>query len=188
MTEATAAAAPAARRPLRARTNRGRSIREEGIVEAPSKAGRAPTGRKRRGNSRAHDPFYVPTSLIPPGMSLEWKRLTVHGKAVSQTNGEEEDPAYMIEMEEQGWMPATTEQFPALAGRNTVSKTIVRKGMILMMRPVEYTDEARDEDEIAANEQVRQGLAKLSTTGEKEMERRVQKIKRSYERPPVDEE
>lgn len=185
MTEAAQAAAPA-RRPIRARTNRGRSIREEGIVEVEPKAR---TGRKRRGSSRAHDPFYVPKELVPPGMSAEWKRLTVHGKTVSQnSNSDEEDPSYMIEMQEQGWVEATTDQFPSLAGRNAVSKSIIRKGMILMLRPVEYTEEAREEDEFAARGQVKDAFAKLTQTSEGQMDRKVQKLKRSYERPPVDEE
>ena len=182
MSEATAAAV---RRPIRARTNRGRSIREEGIVEADTTPR---TGRRRKGGSRAHDAFYVPANLIPPDMTLEWKRLTVHGKAVSQTNSEEEDPSYMIEMEEQGWVPATTEQFPMLAGKNTTSKSIIRKGMILMMRPKEYTAEAREEDAQAAKDQVRTKMRQLSNTGENEMDRKVQVLKRSYVRPPVDDE
>ena len=184
-------ATEAARRPMRTRSNRGRSIREEGIVEISEKPGRTVAGRtrKRRGAGRAHDPFYVPKDIIPRGMSAEWKRLTVHGKAISSNpDSEEEDPSYMIEMEEQGWVPATTEQFPQLAGKNTTSKSIIRKGMILMLRPVEFTEEARDEDEQVAHEQVQQGLAKLEKTGNRQMERRVQQIKRGYERPPVDEE
>lgn len=189
MTEAaTAPKAAAVRRPMASRTNRGKSIREEGIVEVDDNIAKARTGRKRRGNSRAHDPFYVPLNMIPKGMSAEWKRLTVHGKAVSQQNNEDEDPSYMIEMEEQGWLPATADQFPALVGRNTTSKLIVRKGMILMLRPVEYTEEAREEDEIAANDLVKSGLAKLTKTKDGQLERRVQKIKQSYERPPVEDD
>lgn len=178
--------APPARRAMRsARTNRGKSIREEGIVEAPE---RAKTGRKRRGSSRAHDPFYVPAELIPPGMSAEWKRMTVHGKSVSAKGGDDEDPSYMLEMEDQGWTPATTDQFPGLAGKNVVSKSIVRKGMILMLRPLEYTEEAREEDKQAARSQVKDAFAKLTKTGDGEMDRKVMKLKRSYDRPPVDEE
>lgn len=183
--EAQPAKATAARRPMRARTNRGRSIREEGVIEAD----KPKQGLRRRGNSRSHDPFYIPEDMIPRGMSVEWKRLTVHGKAVSQTNSEEEDPSYMIDMEEQGWSPATTDQFPRMVGKNSTAKAIVRKGMILMIRPKEYTEEARAEDKMAARTQVRQGLAKL-TKGEKknELDREITHLKRGYVRPPAEDD
>lgn len=186
MTEA--ATAQAARRPMRARTARGKSIREEGIVETEVES-RPGTARRRRGNSRAHDPFNIPHELIPPGMSVEWKRLTVHGKAVSQTGGEDEDAAYMIDLEDQGWVPATTDQFPRLVAKNSMAKSIIRKGMILMIRPEEYTDEARAEDKQAARDQVKQGMAKLTKAEAKnELSREVTHLKRGYTRPPVDDE
>jgi hypothetical protein len=157
----------ASRRPARAE-----SIR----AQAPVREVR----RHKRTDSAAGDPFYIPKSMIPKGFDVNWKTVTVYGKPV--------DESVMVEYQEQGWKPATSDQFPRLVVDGAPGKAIFRKGMQLMIRPDYLTKEAQAEDLQIAREQVRDKLRSLTQTGEGEMQRRVQGIKRSYERPPADDD
>lgn len=174
MSNSSAAVAEEAQAPRRARTRppiRSAEIR----AAAPQRETRR---HKRTDNSR--DAFYIPKSVVPKGFTAEWKTVTVHGEA--------KDPSYMVELEEQGWKPATVDQFPMLVPAGYQGKSILRKGMLLMVRPDYLTEEARAEDLQIAREQVRDKLRSLTQTGQGEMDRRVQRVKRSYERPPADDD
>lgn len=97
--------------------------------------------RKRKGGIT--DPFYVPTEIIPDGMSWEWKRHTVIGM-------EERD--HLIALRENGWEPVQAKGHPELPSDGGV---VIHKGMILMERPKHLTLEARNEDYDAARHQMR---------------------------------
>lgn len=158
------------------RNNRAASIRAADTTDGVRKEGT----RRRKRTGLEGDDFYVPQHLIPKGYSVNWKTVQVLGKPV--------DDSILQSYEEQGWEPATLEQFPGIMSKTYTGKSIVRKGMMLMIRPQEYTDEALAEDNQIAKEQVKDKLRQLGQTGQGEMKRKVLGVKRSYERPPVDDE
>ena len=139
-----------------------------------------PTRRTKRNDASGGDVFYIPPHLIPRGYSVEWKRISTLNK--------EEDDSYFVDLADQGWEAASVAQFPTLVSKNYTGKSIIRKGMMLMIRPKELTDEARAEDIQAAREQVKDKLAALGKAEKGEFKRKVQALKRTYERPAVDED
>jgi len=136
--------------------------------------------RHKKTENVGHDPFFIPKEMIPKGYSIEWKRITTVNK--------EEDDSYFADLDEQGWRPATVKQFPKLVSPGFPGKSIIRKGMMLMIRPKELTEEARQEDLQIAREQVRDKIKSLGQTEKGELKRKVQSLKRTYERPPVEDE
>ena len=122
------AAAP--RRAAPNRNPRATAIR----ADVPEKGVRKEGIRRRSRLGAEGDDFYVPPHLIPKGYSANWKAISVLGKPV--------DDSILSSYEEQGWEPATLEQFPGIMSKTYTGKSIVRKGMMLMIRPQEYTDEA----------------------------------------------
>lgn len=134
--------------------------------------------RKSRINGVQDDAFYIPPEMIPSGYSVEWKRYSTIN---------EEDNLHINDMQEQGWEFATVKQFPKLVPPNYTKQMILRKGMALMIRPIEYTEEARFEDLQIARSQVGDKLAQLGQTPNGEMDRKVQALNKSYQPIPVDE-
>jgi hypothetical protein len=131
--------------PLAARgTARSNIVREDDVRGAIR-------SRKRKGGG-ANDKFHVPLNLVPPGWTYEWKRVSVIGK---------EDPAYAIEMREQGWTPVPAERHPEFMP-DEHKGAIARDGLILMERPEELTREAQEEDRVNALLQVRNKEAQLT--------------------------
>jgi hypothetical protein len=147
---------------------------QEAAVSAPEKR---TLRRKSRINGTQDDAFFVPPEMIPSGYSVEWKRYSTLN---------EEDNLHINDMQEQGWEFATVAQFPKLVPPNYTKQMILRKGMALMIRPKEYTDEARAEDLQIARSQVGDKMAQLGQTPKGEMDRRVQELNRSYQPIPVD--
>lgn len=98
-------------------------------------------------------------SLIPEGMTYEFKRLSIFGK---------EDDEHQINLEHNGWTPVPADRHPELMGRRAVAGgTIVRGGLMLMERPVEITDEARDLDTFAARHQVASHIQSMGLEGKR---------------------
>lgn len=89
--------------------------------------------RKRKNDA---DPFYISDSIIPDGMTYEWKRKSTFGQ---------EDVSHQMHMQENGWDPVDASRHPGYMPAG-YSGAIERSGMVLMERPVELTNEARDED------------------------------------------
>ena len=79
------------------------------------------------------DEFAAPEP--PPGWSYEWKRKLTLGA---------EEPSHMVALTRMGWEPVPASRHPEMmpSGGNYVH--IERKGMILMERPKELVDEARE--------------------------------------------
>lgn len=134
--------------------------------------------RKSRLSGVQDDAFFVPPEMIPMGYSVEWKRYSTIN---------EEDNLHINDMQEQGWEFATVKQFPKLVPPNYTKQMILRKGMVLMIRPLEYTEEARYEDLQIARSQVGDKMAQLGQTPNGEMDRKVQALNTSYQPIPVDE-
>lgn len=141
--------------------------------------------RKRKTGSKSEDVFYIPedlrAELDAQGLSYEFKRLTYLGK--------EEDPDYHIGLMENAWEPLSLKSFPEfqkLMPKSWTKDTFEKRGQMLMVRPKELTEEARAEERVAAAGQVKGQLASLKESGNNEAERTLVKVKRSYERGPIE--
>lgn len=129
----------------------------------------------------APDDFYIPPSDIPDGWTYEWKRKTLLGQ---------EDPAYQVQLAQKGWEPVDSRRHPSYMPVGYTGRTIERKGMILMERPLEITEEARNFELRKARNQVRQKEAQLSGAPEGQFDRNnkdssLVKVKKSYEAMPI---
>lgn len=127
------------------------------------------------------DEFYIDPSDIPEGWAYEWKRKTVLGA---------EDPAYQVALARAGWEAVPTSRHPSYMPISGDYPFIERKGMILMERPLEITEEARAVELRKARQQVRQKEAQLNSAEGGQFERSnkdqsLVKIKRSYESIPI---
>jgi hypothetical protein len=99
------------------------------------------------------DEFYINPALIPEGWSYEWKRHSVLGAL---------DPAYEVQVAKGGWEPVPASRHADMMPTHYDGNTILRKGMILMERPLEITLRARQRDQMNARNQVRQKEAQLT--------------------------
>ena len=127
------------------------------------------------------DEFFIDPRDIPPGWSYEWKRKTVLGQ---------EDPAYMVSLARKGWEPVPAVRHPHMMPEGYASAAIERKGLILMERPLELTEEQRELDRRAAINQVRQKEQQLAQAPSGQFERQNKdspliKVKKSYEAIPI---
>ncbi len=127
------------------------------------------------------DEFAAPPA--PDGWTYEWKRHTTYGK---------EDPAYQVQLAHEGWEPVPTVRHPHMMPGGKGYELIERKGMVLMERPAEITNEVRSIELRRARQQVRMKEQQLATAPEGTMTRddaRVApKIKRSFEPIPIPED
>lgn len=172
-----------------------RSVMREDISERPEMrpsmreedprvraARRAAELRDHLGNmDESPDDFYIPASDVPAGWTYEWKRKTLLGQ---------EDPAYQVQLAQRGWEPVPAYRHPSYMPVGYKGATIERKGMILMERPLEITQEARDFEIRKARNQVRQKEAQLAGAPEGQFERNnkdssLVKVKKSYEAMPI---
>lgn len=127
------------------------------------------------------DEFYIDPTDIPEGWSYEWKRRTVLGA---------EDPAYQVALARAGWEPVPTSRHPSYMPMGGDYPFIERKGMILMERPLEITDDARNAELRKARAQVRQKEAQLNSAEGGQFERSnkdqsLVKVRKSYESIPI---
>ncbi len=149
-----------------------------GRVEVVTRSGRVVS---RASAVSGVDQFFIPPNIIPPGWSWEWKNYTVAGQRT---------PEYEAEMAQVGWEPVLAESYPGVFLPEGEKGSIIRKGMILMERPMALTHEARKEEKRRADERVGTALkkhGKLDTSGTHGVDvndRRVaalNSIKRDYE-------
>jgi len=129
------------------------------------------------------DEFYIDPTDIPPGWSYEWKRHTVAGA---------EDPSYAVSLARKGWEPVPVDRLPHLMPASSKDQYVTRKGMILMERPAELTDEARNIEERRARLQVRNKEAQLGEARPGEFSRNnkdapLAKVKKGWEAVPIPE-
>lgn len=122
--------------------------------------------------------FYIDPSIIPEGMSYEWKRYTIRGK---------EDNQYQAKLRQKGyWSAVPASRHPQLAGFGVDGdQPIINEDMILMERPIELTEERLKRNDRKAKQQVNDKLAELEMTprGTMERDKRHIKVKRSVEIP-----
>jgi len=126
------------------------------------------------GMDEGTDEFYIPRDIVPEGWSYEWKRHTIWNQ---------EDPAYTVQLAREGWEPVPVSRHPQMMPSSWDKGTIERKGMILMERPREISDEVRRIEQRRAREQVRIKEAQLSGTPEGTLDRVAPSIKKTFDMP-----
>jgi hypothetical protein len=92
------------------------------------------------------DEFHIPKSDIPEGWDYQWKRQSLLGK---------EDPTYEVMLARTGWEAVPLSRHPHYMPEGYVGTTILRRGMLLMERPLEITLEVRRMENKRARNQVR---------------------------------
>lgn len=127
------------------------------------------------------DDFYINQADVPPGWEYEWKRKLLLGA---------EDPAYQVALARAGWEPVPTSRHPSYMPNQGSHPVIERKGMILMERPSEISDEARAIELRKARNQVRQKEAQLNSAEGGQFERSnkdqsLVNIRKSYDSIPI---
>lgn len=132
------------------------------------------------------DEFFIPSSMIPDGWTYEWKRHTIYNQ---------EDPAYTVQLAREGWEAVPVDRdsdHRAMMPAGWGKKTIERKGMVLMERPIEITEEVRSIELRRARSQVRMKEQQLSATPEgtltRDDPRVAPKIKKNFEAMPIPED
>lgn len=160
-------------------------LREE-LREDPREDPRA-AARKRAAEIRGHlggldeglDEFYIDLNVIPDGWTYEWKRHVTLGQ---------QDPAYQVQLARMGWTAVPASRHPEMMPNGAKYETIERKGMILMERPSEITDDMRKTEYKRARDQVRVKEQQLTNAPDGQFTRdhdRVKpRIKKGYE--PID--
>jgi hypothetical protein len=80
--------------------------------------------------------FEIPSDRIPEGLSYEWKRWSVMG---------DHDPSDLASLRQRGWEPVSPKDQPSLVSPEHHGPHIISGGMILMQRPIELTEKAKEE-------------------------------------------
>lgn len=127
------------------------------------------------------DEFYIDPSDIPDGWDYEWKTKYVMGQ---------EQATQMLAYRRAGWEEVPTSRHPSFMPLGTDMPFIERKGMVLMERPKEITEDARAMDLRRARAQVRQKEAQLNSADSGHFERSnkdqsLVNIRKSYESIPI---
>lgn len=148
-------------------------------------ARRAAELREHRGAmDEGTDEFWIDKGMIPDGWDYEWKRKLLLGQ---------EDPAYQVQLARNGWEAVPADRHPEMMPSTGNYAAIERKGMILMERPKEITDEVRSTDLRRARQQVRQKEEQLNSAPDGTLQRKksdgssLANIKKSYEAIPIPE-
>jgi len=163
------------------------------IVEPPKPREEDPRARAARramelrdqnaGEDDGVDKFYIDPKSIPDGWSYEWKTYTVLGK---------ENPSYQVAMAHKGWEAVPRSRHPELMPIGFQGETIERDGMILMERPLEITQEAKQRDLRTARAQVRGKEEQLGGAPPGTLERdnkgkSLVNVKKTFEHVPIPE-
>ena len=129
------------------------------------------------------DEYYIEKGIIPDGWSYEWKMRTVLGA---------EDPAHQVALARKGWEIVPASRHPELMPMGYKGVEITRKGMVLMERPLEITEEANRKALLMARTQMRDKEAQLTNAKGGEFDRTnkgdpLVKISKKYEAIPIPE-
>ena len=127
--------------------------------------------------NESNDEYHVEPGIVPTGWSYEWKRKTVLGA---------EDPAHQVALARKGWEYVPASRHPEMMPLGYTGAEITRKGMVLMERPLEITEEVRAAELRRARLQVRAKEEQLSSTPQGQFERSnkgndLVKVKKGYE-------
>jgi hypothetical protein len=130
-----------------------------------------------------NDEFFIELGIIPDGWSYEWKVRTILGA---------EDPAHQVALARKGWEVVPASRHPELMPMSYNGVEITRKGMVLMERPMEITQESKDASLRRARMQMRDKEAQLTQAKGGEFDRTnkgdpLVKINKKYEAIPIPE-
>ena len=134
-------------------------------------------------NDDGTDEYYIEIGIIPEGWSYEWKARTILGA---------EDPAHQVALARKGWESVPASRHPELMPVGYKGAEITRKGMVLMERPLEITQEAQNSELRKARMQMRDKEAQLTKAKSNEFDRTnkgdpLVKINKKYEAMPIPE-
>jgi hypothetical protein len=118
------------------------------------------------------DEFSIPHSVHREGWTAEWKRKSVLGK---------EDYTYMNSLARTGWEPIDVAREPSMMPPGHIG-AIERKGMILMTRPTEITEEVRAIERRRARDQIKHKESQLSSAPEGQFGRDHAQVKPSIKK------
>jgi hypothetical protein len=157
-------------------------LRDDPVARAKARARQIRENLGDNGLDDGDDRFRINPHEIPEGWTYEWKRKYVLGQA---------DPSYEVELVRKGWEPVPLSRHPHMMPAGMKMETIERDGMILMERPKELTDEARDVELRRAKSQVRQKEQQLAATPDGTMTRDHPQarpnVRKGYEPMPIPE-
>ena len=130
-----------------------------------------------------NDEYYIELGIIPDGWSYEWKTRTILGA---------EDPAHEVALARKGWEIVPASRHPELMPMAYKGVDITRKGMVLMERPMEITQEAQQASLRRARMQMRDKEAQLTNPKSGEFDRTnkgdpLVRINKKYEAMPIPE-
>lgn len=119
-----------------------------------------------------HDDFFIDPRDIPDGWDYNWKRYTTGGMP---------DPAYEVELAQAGWEPVDTSRHPHMMPIGHKGP-IERKGMILMERPKEISDIAKQREFANAREAVisKERALGITPSGQFERDSKLTGVRKSY--------
>jgi len=148
---------------------------EESPVERAAR--RAAELRGHADVDEGNDEYFVEPGVIPTGWSYEWKMKTVLGA---------EDPAHQVALARKGWEYVPVSRHPEMMPIGYKGNEITRKGMVLMERPLEITEEVRAAELRRARLQVRAKEEQLTAAPQGQFERSnkgndLVKVKKGYE-------
>ncbi len=140
-------------------------------------------GHDRDINDDGTDEFHLEIGIIPDGWSYEWKTRTILGA---------EDPAHQVALARKGWEVVPVSRHPDLMPMGYKGVEITRKGMVLMERPMEITQEAKNSELRKARMQMRDKEAQLTQSKGGEFDRSnkgdpLVKINKKFEAMPIPE-
>lgn len=156
-----------------------------GITDKPVDVGRRSSQRtgaqrddapRRRRNVTSDNPFHIDQMEIPDGQTWEWKRYSVLGQV---------DYENQQICQEAGWLPVTWGMRNAIKRPPNMTELglrepVIKKGMILMERPIELTLEARIEDQDRANQQVVDKFRELGQAPADTLPRQRPQLRREF--------
>lgn len=156
------------------------SVKEE--PEAARRMTQRPDGQRsstpRRRRQTSDNPFHIAAIEIPDGSTWEWKRVSTFGQV---------DVENQITAKEAGWLPVTWEMRDPMTrppGLTEIGmkEPVIRKGLMLMERPVELTQEAIGEERQRANQQVTDKFRELGQAPADTMTRQHPNLKNRIQR------
>ena len=117
-----------------------------------------------------YDDFFISPTVIPDGWDYNWKRKVVAGY---------EDKEHTIEMLQAGWEPVDASRHPEMMPAG-YKGAIERKGMVLMERPKEISDMAKQRELATARKAVSDKEQALGLSRAGEFERGRKSVSKSY--------
>lgn len=129
--------------------------------------------RENEESANLYDEFYIDPRMIPEGWDYNWKRQEIAGQP---------DPAYEVELLQAGWEPVPSERHPSMVPPGHKGP-ITKKGMILMERPSEISNLAKQRELSTAREAVaaKERALGMSSSGQFERDPSKTGVRKSFE-------